>query len=148
MTVDRAEVPAVVVTHAKKMKEPRYLAPRLSARKASEIVKLYGKRFTIEETLRALKDLRVGMGLRATHFRSAELRDRFLLLATLAHALLTMLSAANEAIGLDRILKANTVKARTHSLFRQNSYWYSALRYMFRRNYPETLHFGRRVDPD
>ena len=109
------------------MKEPWCLASSLSERKASEIVKLYGKRFTIEETFRDQKDLRFGMGLRATHIRSPERRDRLLLLAALAQALLTLLGAASEASGLDRILKANTVKTRTHSLFRQGSYWYSAL---------------------
>jgi hypothetical protein len=40
-----------------------------------------------------------------------------------------LLGAASEAAGLDRILKANTVKTRTLSLFRQGSYWYSALPY-------------------
>lgn len=129
VTAQRAEVAAVVVTQAKKMKEPWCLASNLSKRKASEIVKLYGKRFTIEETFRDQKDLRFGMGLRATHIRSAERRDRLLLLAALAQALLTLLGAASEATGLDRILKANTVKTRTHSLFRQGSYWYSALPY-------------------
>lgn len=127
VTAEREQVGAVVVVHAKKMKEPWCLASNLSKRKASEIVKLYGKRFTIEETFRDQKDLRFGMGLRATHIRSAERRDRLLLLAALAQALLTLLGAASEATGLDRILKANTVKTRTHSLFRQGLYWYSAI---------------------
>lgn len=127
VTAERAQVPAVVVTQSKKMKEPWCLATSLSRHKASQIVKLYGKRFTIEETFRDQKDLRFGMGLRATHIRSAQRRDRLLLLAAIAQALLTLLGAASEAAGLDRILKANTVKTRTHSLFRQGSYWYSAL---------------------
>jgi hypothetical protein len=127
VTADRAEVAAVVVTQAKRMKEPWCLATSLSERKASEIVKLYGKRFTIEETFRDQKDLRFGMGLRATHIRSPERRDRLLLLAALAQALLTLLGAASEAAGLDRLLKANTVKTRTHSLFRQGTYWYSVI---------------------
>jgi hypothetical protein len=32
-----------------------------------------------------------------------------------------------EATGLDRPLKVNTVKRRTHSLFRQGCYWYMCL---------------------
>ena len=46
-------------------------------------------------------------------------RDRLLLLSALSIALLTLLGAAGESIGYDRWLKANTVKTRTHSLFRQ-----------------------------
>ena len=44
--------------------------------------------------------------------------------------LLTMLGAAGEACGMDRMLKSNTVKTRTMSLFNQGSYWYSASRNM------------------
>ena len=50
-----------------------------------------------------------------------------MLLFAFAHALLTLLGAASEATGLDRMLKVNTVKTRTHSLFRQGSYWFSAM---------------------
>ena len=54
-------------------------------------------------------------------------RDRLLVLIALAEALLTLLGAAAESLGLDRKLKANTVTKRTHSLFRQGSYGYSAI---------------------
>ena len=50
VTRTRAEVPAVVVVHVKKMKEAWCLATTLSERKAADVVKLYGRRFTIEET--------------------------------------------------------------------------------------------------
>jgi hypothetical protein len=95
--------------------------------KAAQITAAYGKRFTIEETFRDCKDLRFGMGLKATHIGSHERRDRLLLLAAMAQALLTLLGAAAESLGLDRMLKANTVKRRTHSLFRQGCYWYGAI---------------------
>jgi Transposase DDE domain len=127
VTADRVPVPAVVLVHAPKMKEAWCLATTLSNRKASEIVKLYGKRFTIEETFRDNKDLHFGMGLSATHIHDAQRRDRLLLLAAIAHALLTLLGAAAEEVGLDRFLKVNTVKRRTHSLFRQGSYWYDCI---------------------
>jgi hypothetical protein len=45
----------------------------------------------------------------------------------MAQALLTLLGAAAEEVGLDRKLQANTVKRRTHSLFRQGWFWYGAL---------------------
>ena len=81
----------------------------------------------MEETFRDHKDIRFGMGLRATHIRSEARRDRMLMLLAIAQALLTLLGAASERAGLDRLLKANTVKRRTHSLFRQGSYWYGIL---------------------
>jgi hypothetical protein len=67
------------------------------------------------------------MGLRATHLRQAERRDRLLLLVAIAHTLFTLLGAASEASGLDRILKVNTVQRRTHSLYRQGLYWYNSI---------------------
>jgi hypothetical protein len=127
VTGERASVPAVVLVRAPKMKEAWCLATTLSVRKASEIVKLYSKRFTIEETFRDEKNLHFGMGLSATHIQDARRRDRLLLLAAIAHALLTLLGAAAEEAGLDRFLKVNTVKRRTHSLFRQGAYWYDCI---------------------
>jgi hypothetical protein len=44
-----------------------------------------------------------------------------------AEALLTLLGAAAESLGLDRMLKVNTVKEQTHWLFRQGSFWYRAI---------------------
>ena len=123
----RCEVPAVVVVHARNMKEPWCLATTLSKRKAADIIKLYGKRFTIEETFRDQKNLRFGLGLSATHIGSTARRDRLLFLSAIAHALLTLLGAAGEECGMDRMLKVNTVKRRTQSLFGQGSDWYAAL---------------------
>jgi len=127
VTKNRTRVPAVVVVHAAKMQEAWCLATTLVGKKASEVVKLYGKRFTIEETFRDEKDPHFGMGLSATHIRDAHRRDRLLLLAAVAHALLTLLGAASEEAGLDRYLKVNTVKHRTHSLYRQGLYWYDCI---------------------
>jgi hypothetical protein len=49
------------------------------------------------------------------------------LLAAIAHALLTLLGAAGEECGMDRMLKVNTVKRRTLSLFRQGTEWWEAI---------------------
>jgi hypothetical protein len=127
VTDDRFEVPAVVVVHAKGMKEPWCIVTSGRSSTASQVVKRYGRRFTIEETFRDTKDLHFGMGLKATHIRKPERRDRMLMLVAMAHALLTLLGAASEATGMDAYLKANTVKRRTHSLFRQGTYWYRAI---------------------
>jgi hypothetical protein len=90
-------------------------------------VKLYGKRFTIEESFRDTKDLRFGLGLAATHVRRTDRRDRLLFLTTIAQSLLTLLGAAAEKVGLDRTMKTNTSKKRQYSLFRQGCYWYTAI---------------------
>jgi hypothetical protein len=127
VTADRTEIGAVVAVKAKGMKDPWFLATSLRDSTKSEIIKLYGRRFTIEETFRDTKDLHFGMGLSATHVRDAARRDRLLLLVAMAHTLLTLLGAACEASGLDRYLKVNTVKRRTHSLYRQGLYWYECI---------------------
>lgn len=130
VTRTRAQVPAVVVVHAKQMKESWCLATTLADRKAAEIIKLYGRRFTIEETFRDQKNFRFGLGLSATHIGSPDRRDRLLLLAAIAQALLTLLGAAGEACGLDRLMKTNTRKTRTMSLLNQGIHLYEAIPYM------------------
>jgi len=65
-----------------------------------------------------------------THIRNAERRDRLLLIAALAHEYLTLLGQAGEDIDLDRTLKENTVKKRTHSLLTQGTAYYWMLPYM------------------
>lgn len=127
VTGKKTEVGAVVVTKAARMKDIWCLVTNHAGQAAAAIVKLYGRRFTIEETFRDQKDLRFGMGLRETRIRSAARRDRLLMLLALAQALLTLLGAACERSGLDKFLKVNTVKHRTHSLFRQGSYWYGRI---------------------
>lgn len=127
VTRERYRVGAVVAVQRKAMKDAWYLATNRANMSTSALIKLYGRRFTIEETFRDQKDLRFGRGLYATHIRNPARRDRMLMLLAIAHALLTLLGAASERAGLDAYLKANTVKRRTHSLIRQGTYWYSCL---------------------
>jgi len=127
VTGDFYILPAVVVVHDRRMKEPWCLATSRSDLGAAAIVKLYGRRFTIEETFRDTKDIHFGMGLKATHIGDSRRRDRLLLLGAIAHALLTLLGAAGERAGLDRTLKVNTSKKRQLSLYRQGCFWYDAL---------------------
>ena len=127
VTAAEFRVPAVVVCWDRKMKEPWCLATTLSKCAPGTIVQRYGRRFTIEETFRDQKDQHFGMGLKATHIRKEARRDRLLLVCAVAHALLTLLGAAAERTGLDKYHKANTVKYRTHSLYRQGLYWYGAI---------------------
>lgn len=50
-----------------------------------------------------------------------------LIAAAIANVLLTILGAAGEDLGYDRMLKSNTVKKRTHSLFRQGILYFDKL---------------------
>jgi hypothetical protein len=121
------EIGAVVCVKAKGMKEAWCLATSHSDKSGADIVKLYGKRFTIEESFRDQKNLRLGMGLSETRISAPARRDRMLLISAIAIVLLTILGAAGEATGLDRTLKTNTVKTRTLSLLNQGLFHYAAL---------------------
>ncbi|MDM7971625.1 MAG: IS4 family transposase, partial [candidate division Zixibacteria bacterium] len=127
VTAKQYEVGAVVTVRAAGMKESWCLATSLKEASARDVVDLYARRFTIEETFRDQKDPRFGLGMRNTRVASTDRRDRLLLLASLAQALLTLLGAAGERCGLDRGLKPNTSKKRSLSLFNQGCYWFEAL---------------------
>ena len=110
----------IVLKHAKGMKESWCLASSRADLKPSEVVNLYGRRFTIEERFRDIKDWRFGMGVSAVQMESTQRRDRLLPISScLRRPLLHILGAAGEALGMSRLLKANTVKSRVHSLYRQ-----------------------------
>jgi hypothetical protein len=118
VTGDKFDVRSVVAVKRAAMKAEWLLASSL-ALSAEELVALYGRRFTIEENFRDEKDWRFGLGARYVRIRRADRRDRLCLILAIATVLLTLLGAAGERLGLDRLLRANTVKHRTHSLFRQ-----------------------------
>ena len=127
VTADARRVGAVVCVQAKAMKEAWCLATNLAGLPASGIIKLYGRRFTIEENFRDIKDLHFGMGLSSSQIRDPERRDKLLLVGAIATTLISLLGAAGEQLGMDRMLKANTAKKRTHSLLRQGLYYYGAI---------------------
>lgn len=127
VTADEYPVGTVVCVHAKAMKEPWCLAASDRQGQTRTLINYYGKRWAIESSFRDTKDLRFGMGLGALHIASPERRDRLLLINAFAIVLLTLLGAAGESLGMDRHLKANTVKRRTHSLFRQGCMLYDLI---------------------
>ena len=127
ITHNGTAIGGVVLKHQKGMKEAWCIATNRPELGAAEIVSRYGRRFTIEETFRDIKDNHFGMGMSATNIRNPDRRDRLLFISAIAQGLLTQLGAAGEACGPGRILKSNTVKTRTMSLFNQGSYWYRAL---------------------
>jgi len=129
ITLDGYEVPTVVCVHAKGMKEPWCLVssdPEVTAR---PVIDGYAKRWTIEiePGFRDCKDARFGMGMSQTRIGSIKRRDRLFLISAFATALLTLLGAAGESLGYDRLLKSNTVKKRVHSLFRQGCMLYELI---------------------
>lgn len=67
------------------------------------------------------------MGLSSTRVGEPTRRDRLLLVSAFATALLTLLGAVGESLGMDRLLKSNTSKTRTHSLFRQGCILYELI---------------------
>ena len=127
VTAQGRQVGAVVCAHAKGMKEPWCLAASDPEATAAVLVNHYAKRWTIEPAFRDTKDLRFGMGLSATRIGEPTKRDRLLLVSAFAMALLTLLGSVGESLGMDRLLKSNTSKTRTHSLFRQGCMLYELI---------------------
>ena len=127
VTCDRRPVATVVCVKAKDMKDAWCIASSLRGVAGAEIVRRYGKRFSIEEMFRDVKDLRFGMGMGWTKIGTPERRDRMFLMAALAQGLLTLLGEAGERTGLDRMLKTNTSKERQLSLMRQGLLWYERI---------------------
>jgi hypothetical protein len=127
VTAKSQQVGAVVCVHAKDMKEPWCLASSERDATAARLINHYSKRWTIEPQFRDTKDLRFGMGLSSTRIGEPTRRDRLLLVSAFATALLTLLGAVGESLGMDRMLKSNTSKTRTHSLFRQGCMLYELI---------------------
>lgn len=125
VTKDQYPIKKFVCTQQKAMKEAWYLVSNRGDLTGSEIVRCYGKRWTIESYFRDIKNQRFGMGLSETHIRSPDRRDRLFFISAIVIALLTLLGAAGERIGFDRKLKVNTVKRRTHSLLNQGIFYYN-----------------------
>jgi Transposase DDE domain len=127
VTAGRHKVGAIVCVKARDMKEAWCLAASNAEATAREIMNYYAKRWTIEPGFRDTKDLRFGMGLSVLRIADPQRRDRLLLLNAFAIVLLTLLGAAGESLGMDRHLKVNTAKHRTHSLFRQGCMLYELI---------------------
>jgi len=127
VTAKGRQVGAVVCVQARGMKECWCLAASDPDVTAAVLVNRYARRWTIEPQFRDTKDLRFGMGLSATRIGEPTRRDRLLLLSAFATALLTLLGTVGESLGMDRLLKSNTSKIRTHSLFRQGCMLYDLI---------------------
>lgn len=127
VTAKQVPVATVLCVRDPDMKDAWCIASSDPTISGTELKTLYGKRFSIEEMFRDQKDIRYGMGLGWRKVGDPGRRDRLLLIAALAQTLLTLLGAAGEELGMDRMLKTNTSKTRTLSLFRQGLQWYELL---------------------
>ena len=117
VTAEGQPVPMVVCVQQQQMQEPWLLASSRSDLTGTALTHLYGKRFTVEETFRDVKNPRLGLGLKQTVMVRNDRRDALFLLAVLAHTLLTLLGKAGEELGMDRWLGAT--RPRQYSRFRQ-----------------------------
>ena len=145
VTARRSSVNVVCVKKPA-MKDAWCLATTLRGDK-DRVVKLYGMRFTCEETFRDEKDPRFGLGFRDTPAKTPERRDRFLVITMLATIFLTLIGGAGEQVGCDRTLKANTSKKRTHSLFRQGREYLAGCTRMYRDALRQALNELLRAHP-
>jgi hypothetical protein len=127
VTADRYVVGTVVCVQDPDMKQAWCLAASSTDATARELIGYYGRRWGIECGLRDAKDLRFGLGMGAVHLKSPDRRDRLWLINAFAVVLLTLLGAAGESLGYDRMLKTNTAKHRVHSLFRQGCMLYDLI---------------------
>jgi Transposase DDE domain len=123
LTLTEYPIEHFVAVKDKGMKSAWFLVSNTEL-KPREVITNYSKRWKIEPYFRDLKDGRFGLGLEQTHIKSCDRRDRLMLILALSYLLLILLGQAGESIGLDRKLKVNTVKTRTHSLFRQGQFYY------------------------
>jgi hypothetical protein len=117
VTAQRHLVPVVVCVQDKAMKEPWCLVSSRQDLPGVEIKVAYGRRFTVEETFRDVKNPRFGLGLKQAVIERNDRRDALFLLAVLAHTLLTLLGKAGQELGMDRMLGAT--RPGQLSLFRQ-----------------------------
>jgi Transposase DDE domain len=125
VTAQRTRVPVVVCVQEAGMKDVWCLASSRADWTGSQVKQAYGRRFTVEETFRDVKNPRLGLGLKQTVMTRTDRRDMLFLLAVLAHALLTLLGKAGQELGMERMLGAT--RPGQLSFFRQGLLLYELL---------------------
>ena len=127
VTADEARVGKVLVIRERSMADLWCLAVSDAGIDNDELKRRYGLRFEIEETLRDLRDPRLGMGWLDGSMKDPTRRDRMILLGVIALGLLTLLGLAGEVAGIDKVPKVNTSKERTLSLVCQGYRWFQLI---------------------
>jgi hypothetical protein len=123
ITLQAYPVEQFIALQDKEMKAAWFLVTNTTL-PARDVINYYSKRWRVEPYFRDLKNGRFGYGLEQTHIKDAERRDRLMLVLALVYRLIVILGQAGEELGFDKKLKVNTVKTRTHSLFRQGQFYY------------------------
>lgn len=118
------EVGSFICTQKKGMKEAWFLAVSSAELTGTQAISWYAKRWGIETSFRDIKDYKFGMGMKHMRTASPERRDKLFLISALSIALLTLLGAAGDAIGLEKYFKVNTSKTRSYSFWRQGCMYY------------------------
>lgn len=129
LTLAHHPIKQFVSVKDKGMKAGWFLVSNLSEIPTRLLIKHYAKRWKIEPYFRDVKSGRYGYALHQTHIKNEERRDRLFLIVVLCYMLLNLLGQAGESIGFDKYLKVNTVKTRTHSLFRQGQFYLDYFRH-------------------
>ena len=117
--VHAQSVGTVVCVHNKAMDESWCVVTNKEKISTHTMIRYYAECWGIEMTFRDIKDWRFGTGMSAMRIRHTKHCDRMMLSSAPSIALLTLLGAAGESLVYDRWLKANTIRTRTPSLFRQ-----------------------------
>lgn len=129
------QIPTVVMHGNTAMKDIWALLsnlPKLSsedALKASDVLDLYAKRWSIESSFRNLKNLNVGLGFSQTRCETGAVRNRMWLIASIVFFFLTGLGKASRQLKLDRYVEINSSRSSFH-LFKLGK---AIFRYFFRR---------------
>ena len=111
----------------KGQKEPWIICTNLTLPKR-QIIRLYGKRFQIEECFRDIKCRRFGLGLGAIRVTHIDRLEKWLLVVASAHLFATLLGDIAAFRGLDRRFRSNTVQNKpTHSLFTLGLYYWQKI---------------------
>ena len=101
----------------KRAAEPWLLATNLQNEAAQTIVRIYAQRMQIEECFRDAKCPRFGWALRFALTKSHARFDVLLLLISIAFACIVMIGAAAADLGLERSLRASSLRRRMLSVF-------------------------------
>lgn len=118
----------VVGVHQPQAKEAWLLMTSLPD-PAAHIVKLYSRRFRIEEFFRDGKDVRFGLHLGLQRITRADRLERLLLILAVAHYIAMLYGALARSFGLERSFRANTVSTKpTHSDFTLGLYFVHRLK--------------------
>lgn len=101
------------IKQSKGAREPWFLVSNLPINyTANQLVNLYSRRMTIEESFRDTKNEHYGLGLRRSRSRSTQRLEIILLIAALAQLLLCIIGKAAEKMQLSKYFQVNTIKSR------------------------------------